>query len=606
MIKDKPCDAHGFLYAKILAFIIERNYFMKNVHRTMRNILKGLKSEDPEVRLEAIDILQNMHEPSIDIRILLDMIEEAAARFPEPTAEWDDPSAQILAFVCQYTDASFIRPLVKHYSFFSPIGQDFAVSYLCRVGPDLGGYAFIEMLETYLPKNQVNIPLEDVLQQPAWIPQLFPKFISYLDHPNYSFAFYRLLDFGLEAGTLQVKYADEVLPRLLRDYKQAKEAVQKYDQDYQTSFVYHAWRGSYLLARADLCLFLHLMRYYYNDEIEKELQEALVLHDPIIRTYTAVSLLYAGKVLRPEVLFSCAQNLESCSVLYEELERNNKEHLYPIQQNKQYDFAKSHLFYYLIDHEEYGAAAADIEIAHIHHTTNYYGQGIIYYLMKYRSAHPDWTDKGWLTAWVGGYADEVPDGLAIWDGTYTEFVPFESRSIDEHVRIFNEKRTQERQESEEALYYEAKEKMPWVTYYLIFFTVYRWYRALQDPADLVLLGITGALTLYVAWKVWHSYLLRKHTVVHIKGHSIQYTHQGQSVSQPLHEIRSITMEKRKWRKTEGRAFYTWRTKYIVFTDKQGNECLAIPAEYVNEARLLYAIQELTEHLAEPPHILMKE
>ncbi|UOY94092.1 hypothetical protein MUG87_08330 [Ectobacillus sp. JY-23] len=364
---------------------------MNNIQQAIRTIVKKMKNEDVQVRLQAIMAIQRLNLDVVDTSILRRIIKEAASSFPKSTATWDDPCAQLLQFVCQYEDETLLPLLTKYYPRFSSAGQDLVILYACRLGPQKAKSSMLYMLQMYIPTQQVRLPVSELIIQPSWLPELVPICMSYIDHPYYSFAFHQLLEAGLEIGTFSIR-EHEARYRIYEKYKNLLCRMMEYNEAYSAVFVYHAWRTSYLSVRTELCLYIRIMGHCAREEVEVLLMQTLSLNDPVIRTYGICTLIDLGVAVEQECLFSCATNIESAYLLYTELHRKDKAYLYPME-NKMEHLVKSFLFYYLLEHEECGMVLGDIEVMSVTKQEEHTNVRV-----RYRFVHTDWLQKGWLIA----------------------------------------------------------------------------------------------------------------------------------------------------------------------------------------------------------------
>ncbi|MDG4655440.1 hypothetical protein P6P90_04185 [Ectobacillus antri] len=364
---------------------------MNSIQQAIRTIVKKMKNEDVQVRLQAIMAIQRLDLAIVNTSILRRVIKEAASSFPKSVAKWDDPCAQLLQFVCQYEDEALLPLLTRYYPRFSSAGQDLVMLYACRLGPKKAKSSMLYMLQMYIPTQQVRLPVSELMMQPSWLSELVPMCISYIDDPYYSFAFHQLLEAALEIGAFSIQQ-HEVRYQIYEKYKKLLYSIMEYNEAYSEVFVYHAWRASYLAVRTELCLYIRMMGHCTREEVEALLMETLNLKDPVIRTYGVCTLIHLGIAVEQECLFSCATNIESAYLLYTELHRKNKAYLYPIG-NKMEHLVKSFLFYYLLEHEECGMVPSDIEVMSAMKQEQYTNVKV-----RYRFAHTDWLQKGWLIA----------------------------------------------------------------------------------------------------------------------------------------------------------------------------------------------------------------
>lgn len=228
-----------------------------------------------------------------------------------------------------------------------------------------------------------------------------------------------------------------VLPILLTDYETTRREYLSYDKEYSAKFVYTAWKEEYISIRFHMGLLLQLMNYYYTLECEEYLSEAVRFKDPLIAEKAVIVSLIKHVKVEEEVLLQLAENLESAEDFYWDLKGSNKENLYPIKDKKQPIIAKSKLFTHLVymqdeeDERLLGKFPEHINVLDSIDTENQYGQPVRYYLLSFKESGTDYV------GWAGGFSLEDGDDTAhVWEGTYTDFVELDAKSIEQHKDEF--------------------------------------------------------------------------------------------------------------------------------------------------------------------------
>jgi len=574
---------------------------LKSVESQLNGIMRDVKHSDPHKRyhaLHALHELGNTDDLEIPVILLEEMIVCAKGPFPEPVEDWDDPSYYLLNFVFNFRTPELVEATIKHFSHFSPSGKELAFEYLCSFESEKCEMALYEILEGELKESTFEIPWPMLYEQSAIIKRLIQNHYTYLDNEKYSGHFFRFLLFTLEHGMLGNFKTSYVLPLLMDKYQKVKEKYNEYDDSYSPDLVYRFWKGNYLSVRSDMHVYLSLMEYYYNDEIKELLQEALTFKDTTIKTIAAISCLQRNIEVPEHILIECATNIESTELLYYELEKIRKEHLFPIKTNKQPLFARGHLFRYLT--RELEISPKNINVADRIETENAYGQPIRFYLLSFENENDEK-----FAAWVGAYAlEEDDDTIHMWDGTYTDFVPFDRYSIEEHKQQFFDKRKKRQEEDNEEVHFSNEIRFTWkhwLSYIVLYlFVAIRW---LTFPLQTGIFSklITFVITAFAIILTIDEQKKRKQHIL-LQGRMLKYLNGRDKLEVPLHHIRKIVIENRRDRNT----ILKGKKPHVVIYSHGNEEMLAFPMNYVNYEYFSMIVHGLTNHLKEPPYIEMGE
>ncbi|MBO9129354.1 hypothetical protein [Bacillus sp. 165] len=518
---------------------------MSSVKSTLMQIIKDIHSENPAVRYNALSELQDLKEMDFEVNLFLleKLIEEAAAVFPEAVGEWDDPSFHMIDLVSQFIYPELIESMKSHFDGFSMYAKERAIRYLCEFEEETVLVHLLDILRGNLNKKEIILPLDVLFERPAWVAKIVEQFYEFLKDERYKFDFYRMLAFCLENKYLGSLKPGFVLPVLLQDYQAMKKTYNEYEAAYHPKYVYGSWKATYIPLRTKMELLLSLMVFYYNEEIQKEIQEALLFADPVIKTASVSVCLQRGISIDENHLIECASNLETSETVYWELLRINMENRFPIKQNKQHYFVKSHLFHHVLGQQEFVLSSEKIEIKETLNITNSYGQPIRYYLVTFideiDSIHG---------AWVGAYAtEEDEDSIYMWDGTYVIEENFHDYSVEGHIQRFMEQREKEREEMQSFVHYQRK------------------------------IG---------------------NILIQIKGDEFLYFDGEEQVTVKLHEIKQISI---KMVKTKGFLFKR-NVPTVTICTRYNESVITFPVEYIDYDEFAQTMEELTRHLEDYPYI----
>lgn len=553
----------------------------------LRNILRQVKSKTPKKRYEALDqLFQYKHQDGLEVQmdVLKDIIKTAASKFPERVDQWDNPSFYLIDFVCDFPMPEVIESLIKYFDDFDLQAKERVIEFLLSTEDDDIFYFLEEKIVKLMQTEDFVIPARELASYPVLIKGILDASLDKLHSNHYKFKLYDLL-LSLNKSSYEQGYKKEtVLSFLLEDYQAVKQDYIKFNPEYSTKYVYSAWKDSYFVVRNQMRLFISLMEYYYTPQIGNELEMALDFRDPLIKTEALLVCIAKNLPFKQSTLLECAEHIESAEMAYWELCEKNLEHLYPIPEGKQPHLAKTRLFSTIINlpEDEDGIIRLpdDIQIIDIVDTENAYGQPVRYYLTSFR-------EHGCVyAAWVGGYALEDGDDTAnLWDGTYTDFVEFDSGSIEEHKQTFFKKRAEEKLEYENSVYYESSPKLSNGAWFYLALLITHWIRA-------AFTGFEGSLlpsiffTLIGAALFIFEFTKNKKRNILITGQQLIKKDGSKQHSIGLHEIKKVEYNK----------------KHVILYNKKNEIAFKFPLKWVRYELFYLHMKEHTAHLKERPFI----
>ncbi|PFA62906.1 hypothetical protein CN378_17860 [Bacillus sp. AFS015802] len=553
----------------------------------MRSLVKQLHSADPGDRYEALGTLYELKgqdDLKIRVEMLKDMVKEAATSFPERVDVWDNPSLGLVEFVCDYPMPEIIDEMLLRFDGLDPDAKVRALECLLLT-KDEGIFQEIhDKTVQLITHEEVVLPVEELCEFPVLLRGIVDKTIDQLDSPFYKYLYYDFItainESGVEAGYKRAR----ILPVLLADYEKLRDEYLKYDGEYRSDYAYQSWKESYFQLRYRLNVLIGLMNFYYSEEAEGFLKEAVSFKDPRISTNAVVVAMNKNIPVQPKILQSLSAHVESAEMMYWGLAEHNKEHLFPVSP-KQPVLAKAHLFNHLVhlqdeEGEDLNIFPENIQVVDSVDTVNSYGQPLRYYLMSF--SHGDDV----LAAWVGGYSlEEEDDSADMWEGTHTDLEPIQKRTVEEHKQLFLKKRDEYARENEQTLYYESSPSLSKGLWFFYAILISHWIRVFMNGIDeevYISIGFTllgGILTLYELWK-------KKRSAVVIVGRELRKVTGEKKESIPLQEIKKVTYDK----------------KQISVYNKENVLAMKVPLRWVEYGEFYYAMVEQTGHLREQPYI----
>ncbi|UXH46444.1 hypothetical protein N5C46_10495 [Rossellomorea vietnamensis] len=554
----------------------------------MRSLVKQLHSADPGTRYEALGKLYELKgqdDLKIRVEMLKDMVKEAASTFPERVDVWDNPSLGLVEFVCDYPMPEIIDEMLLRFDGFDPNAKVRALECLLLT-KDEGIFQEIHDKTVQLVTHEeVVLPVEELCEFPVLLKGIVDKTIDQLESPYYKYMYYDFItainESGVEAGYKRAR----ILPLLLADYAKLRDEYLKYYKEYRSNYAYQSWKESYFRLRYRLNVLIGLMNFYYSEEAEGFLKEAVSFKDPRISTNAVVVAMNKNIPVEPDILQSLSTHVESAEMMYWGLAEHNKEHLFPVSP-KQPVLAKAHLFNHLVhlqdeEGEELHIFPENIQVVDSVETVNSYGQPLRYYLMSF--SHGDEV----LAAWVGGHSlEEEGDSADMWEGTHTDLKQIQNRTVEEHKQHFLKKREEYARENEETVYYESSPSLPKGLWFFYAILISHWIRVfingITETEVYISVGFTllgGILTLYELWK-------KKRSAVVIVGRELRKVTGEKKESIPLQEIKKVTYDK----------------KQISVYNKENVLTMKVPLRWVEYGEFYYVMVEQTGHLRELPYI----
>lgn len=570
-----------------------------------KKIVKKLRHTDLYQRAKGIDQLRQSLQDGAFIDSLIYLLQEAGGSFPTSSEDWDDGSYHLVGFCSEFPHNDLVLPIEKHFESYSERAKLQALYLLITIKSELARDAYIRLIDKYTDQYDLGIDVSYIFEETDWTPRLVKKILPHIKNEKISPSIFHMILLCQRSGidlSLTNEENELIKEQLKVHYSIKKNSYQAYDKDYSLQYIYQAWKESYVIIRSEMGIYLQLMQYFYDEEILGFLLEALQFKDAYLKVDTVISLLERNIQVSQEILEECASNIEASVWFYTRLKESSKEHFYAISEDLQHSFVKNRLFHHLVNHDEFGVVPDDIEVVKRHDTTNYYGQKITYYLARFRSNQEEWSEKGWMAAYVGAYLTEHIPNPNLFDGTITTFTSWDFLTQDEHILELDRLNKTENEELSQEIILESKPKWHFGTYFLGFITAVRTFTAFSshDPIYYLLLSLLWSLFLF---KIYATIKLRKESKVILRSRQLTLIKANESKTVELHKIYRMTVEIRKWGKHEGKmAYYQRKVKCIVFYDKDGLEILSIPSTFVNAEQLLTEIQILTDHLVDPPII----
>ncbi|MBM7602874.1 hypothetical protein JOC75_000844 [Metabacillus crassostreae] len=554
----------------------------------LRKIMSQIKSSDPEKRYNGLDelaYLKGDESLEVQVDVLVDIVKLASRDFPEPVDKWDIPSYYLIDFACDFLMQEVIEAVLKYFDGFHPFAKERAISFLLLTEDDKVIYELENILQLVLKTEELTLPVEELAQYPVLVKNLLAKNMNLFKSVHYKDTFFQLLLSLNESGIDQGFKKAELIPILVEEYRNKREAFLPYNNEYKTEFVYKAWKERYHTLRNELRFLISLMSYYFTEETEKLLLEATQFHDPLIKSEAILVCIDKNIPIEKSMMVNVAKHIESAEMIYFELKDANKEHLYPILENKQALLAKTKMFYHIlnIEDEESHTTKYTEEITVIDKvdTENSYGQPVRYYLVKFIES-----DISYI-GWVGAYSlEDGEDSAYSWEGTYTEFVEFDSLTIEEHKQAFFKNRNDDQKELEQSLFYVSHRKISKGLWFFYGIVVLRWIQLLFEGISKENLYVPLVATIIALIGTLIEKNLNKNSWIAIGGFDLLFKKRKKESTLPLVNIKKVVKSNR----------------FIFIYNKADELEMKIPMSWVRYEHFTHYLREQTNHLKDAPFI----
>ncbi len=281
----------------------------------------------------------------------------------------------------------------------------------------------IENMYRFIESNKSEIKVrEKAIQQ---------SILDGLNSSDPNFGLYHLL---LDMRTDDViRFNESIQKKIVNAYSIEKIDLRRLQSvDYKQTI----WDDdNYLLRRYQIGLLLDLMGFLNDETSLAELNEALTMYeDKKMRLFASCSLIRRGEQINSTALESVASDPESRVYLYDYMQKEKKQQLFPKRYLNQSAFSESEMINWLTYPNELGRPPDDIALLKVY-KLKFKGWGkVAFYLWRFRSDHSDWKEKGWMVGVSGPYQyKKMPttDSLGF---TFSNFTSLKEHAFDNHFQ----------------------------------------------------------------------------------------------------------------------------------------------------------------------------
>jgi hypothetical protein len=261
---------------------------------------------------------------------------------------------------------------------------------------------------------------------------LFPELLRYAKNVKLARDIYRLCLAYCDAGLLSPATLASFSDQLLDAYRSREPRLRAAQESKGVAWM---WDEKYVDDRNEGGVILDLMGYFANDDMDRELWNALTFHDPRLQYFAISSLLRRGKLPDSKAINEVAASAEMRNWLYDRLQKHGKLSLFPKRYRTQAALAESDMVQWLSYPTELGRAPDEIELMKVVPVDTGLRRGIYdYFLFRFRTHEPHWAaQKGWLAGVSGPFRRaDSPTTTALGD-TFSTFDPWDDKAPEAHV-----------------------------------------------------------------------------------------------------------------------------------------------------------------------------
>ncbi|CAM4371783.1 hypothetical protein BAMA_23255 [Bacillus manliponensis] len=544
----------------------------------IKKLCAAMQDNNFNIRYQAMLDLHNIEENTLSIPILVQLIEAACESYPKPFNEQDDPSFCIMSFVNKYANESMIAPIQQHFSNFSPRAKEVTFETLLNIDDYKGIPVFLQLARSC--DEHVTVPfwlLEDIDGIGKYI---FPELLQLLLHKQYNLT---LSDQALLQHTVLAK-----AETLYKSYG-------LYEKEYSLEKAYQQWSDMYLPLRSELSMYCGVMGFLQDSQTKHFLNQLLLAKDDWIACSALISLTRRGVEAGPTIYETYAKSSETRSFLLVQLQLMEQEDLFPSLYKTQHQLVLGQIEEMLLEgkfkhlpnkHTLWTECEREDED----------GTNWIYYVTKFTSDHLPWKEQGELTAVARVQKEKMKSGFTAEIEAFTGYEKANAYEIEEHIERaieFGSNDDELAMISEETIY----EFSPSFHYMRLISSILLTGFAIfhvKDKSFIEILLIATFITVLV-WIIQKNYREVRATSVQLKRGSIEYVTMYNAWKVNISEIAFVNCERRKFQKGERLEKLRSSGDYIVLSNAQQEELLAIPVDSFDEDLFFNWIEHIVPH-----------
>jgi hypothetical protein len=411
-------------------------------------LIERLRSPEREARSHATRELATLARSgtltSEDAARLVRTAAGSAGDFPAAT-EFEDPTATLVWAARDIARDKNPEPLVEVtlgcYERLRPMARTGALQLLTMVATPPAADAYVHLIRTHgAPRAGPGLPSFEPSAGREVGARLLPALLELCRDWDVAFPTLCMFLEFIRAGAADPVVAGPFSGRLasaLRGQLALARPMQRREGI--------GWRDdpAYSPHRAMIGLLMDLSGHLRADDLTAVVEQAGDLADPRPRRFRAVALLALGRDVPDAELEWIARSPRDRYWLAGQLPEDRA----PAACRDQALLAEGHMVDWLCYGTELGREPDEIEPIRVETRSRSEAKLMVrwlakrrlvdYYFFRFRVTEEHWAkEKGWMVGMAGGYARDEQPTVENDGGTFSQFEPFDSRTIDQHVEMY--------------------------------------------------------------------------------------------------------------------------------------------------------------------------
>jgi hypothetical protein len=407
-------------------------------HAKLADLVKRLADGDEARRDAAAKDLEQLTKGGLSTSEGAFLLRAAANKYPEKKYKLGSTQSDLIRAAASKADVSYV-PIVRQIfpaleTQTKGLGdpRTEALALLADIDDEAGAMAFLELLEGAVASGSPPpLRLTKLEKKPRFPQVYFPRILKSAAGPAAWGVFSLCLAYATKKAVTPAQLAPHA-SLVVGAYQAMRTQINAAQTKPGTDWL---WEDSYAEVREDAGLLLDLMGYFPSPEVEAILAEASKLKDARLAFFAAASLLRLGQSVDAAILEHVAASAEARSLLFDELKRQRKAHLFPAQWATQKAFAEADMVNWLTYPTELGRAPDEIELMKVVSEDFGAPDGVLdWYLFRFRTKPPHWSAKdGWMAGIAGPFKKAEEPSTRSYGDTFSTFTHWDSKTPAQHV-----------------------------------------------------------------------------------------------------------------------------------------------------------------------------
>ncbi|GLC31662.1 hypothetical protein [Clostridium omnivorum] len=386
-------------------------------------LIDRLQCSDEDKRENALDVLSSM---DLTVAEGIKVLEAAKKSYPKSKFDWKDISTDLIDICANRPYSEYVLKIDDIYDRLNAKAKNSALNFLAKYESEQAIITYLKLLEKDYEKMD-RLPSGSLNKKPRNGDILFPGLLKFVDNKNITVDIYMILLTYFSNGVVRAEQIENSKAMIVKDIVEMSQRIMSFELQDSRSF----WNnGEYLDLRYEAGVYFDLAGYINSPEVILALRNIMQVKDMRLKMFAAVSLIRLGKTISPEDALEIAADSEVRNWFYINLEKLEKEDIFPEQYRTQHAFAESNMVDWLIYPTELGRVPDYIELMNV-----FDNEEEEYYLFRFKCNNDE---DGWLAGVSGPYEkDEIPTTSA-GGYTFSHFEKWESKTPEEHLNAIVE------------------------------------------------------------------------------------------------------------------------------------------------------------------------